>query len=197
MNICVFGSSSELIDKQFLDTAEALGSALVKKGHGVVFGAGKYGVMGAVARGVTAQKGELIGVSPKFFEELDVLYDKCTKLIFTETMRERKAVMEDKAEAFIICPGSMGTFEEFFEVLTLKQLKRHTKPIIIYNVKGYYNPMLAMLENAINNNFMTSDCKGLYSVANSLDEVFCQLESYVPFSYDKYAFVSKGDEKNG
>lgn len=197
MNICVFGSSSELIDKEFLDTAEELGKELVKKGHGVVFGAGKYGVMGAVARGVTAENGRLIGVSPEFFTEIDVLYDKCTELIFTETMRERKGIMEDKADAFIICPGSMGTFEEFFEVLTLKQLKRHTKPIIIYNVKDYYDPMFAMLENAINNNFMTSDSKGLYSVANTLDEVFSQLEEYVPFSYDKYAFVSKGDENNG
>ena len=131
MNICVFGSSSDLIDREFLDSAEKLGSELAKKGHGVVFGAGKFGVMGAAARGVSAENGTLIGVSPKFFTEMDVLFDGCTELILTETMRERKGTMEDRSDAFIICAGGMGTFEEFFEVLTLKQLRRHEKPIII------------------------------------------------------------------
>lgn len=90
MNICVFGSSSDLIDKEYLDSAEKLASELVKRGHGIVFGAGKYGVMGATARGASAENGTLIGVSPKFFTEMDVLYDDCTELILTETMRERK-----------------------------------------------------------------------------------------------------------
>ena len=198
MNICVFGSSSEKIDREFLDTAENLGKAIAKKGDGVIFGAGKYGVMGATARGVSSENGTLIGVSPTFFLEMDVLYDKCTELIYTETMRERKGIMEDKADAFIICAGGMGTFEEFFEVLTLKQLRRHSKPIIIYNVKGYYDPMLAMLDNAVDNGFMTDDCNRLYTVAETEQEVFEQLENYVPFSYDKYSYLEEHKEdKNG
>lgn len=196
MTICVFGSSSERIDKEYLDTAEQLGKALVKKGHSVVFGAGKYGVMGATARGVASENGTLIGVSPTFFIEMDVLYDKCTELIFTETMRERKGIMEDRSDAFIICAGGMGTFEEFFEVLTLKQLERHSKPIIIYNVNGYYNSMLAMLDNAVKENFMTDDCNKLYTVANTEEEVFEQLENYVAYSYNKYDYLNedKGDK---
>ena len=186
MNICVFGSSSENIDREFLDTAESLGRELAKKGNGVVFGAGKYGVMGATARGVIAENGTLIGVSPKFFIEMDVLEENCTELIYTETMRERKGIMEDKSDAFIICAGGMGTFEEFFEVLTLKQLRRHSKPIIVYNVKGYYDPLIAMLDNAVKNGFMTEDCNLLYTVAKTEQEVFDQLENYVPFSYNKY-----------
>ena len=91
----------------------------------------------------------------------------------------------------------MGTFEEFFEVLTLKQLRRHEKPIIIYNVKGYYNHMIAMMDNAVKNKFMTDDCKRLYSVADTQEEVFEQLENYVPFSYNKYNFVYEGDKSNG
>ena len=110
MNICVFGSSSDLIDREFLDSAEKLGSELAKKGHGVVFGAGKFGVMGAAARGVSAENGTLIGVSPKFFTEMDVLFDGCTELILTETMRKRKGTMEDRSDAFIICAGGLGTF---------------------------------------------------------------------------------------
>ncbi len=189
MNICVFGSSSEQIDKEYLETAENLAKSLARKGHGVIFGAGKYGVMGATARGVSAENGTLIGVSPTFFKEIDVLYDECTELIFTETMRERKGIMEDKSDAFIICAGGMGTFEEFFEVLTLKQLHRHAKPIIIYNVKGYYNPMIAMLDHAVEQNFMTDDCNRLYTVAETEDEVFDQLENYVAFSYNKYDYL--------
>lgn len=198
MNICVFGSSSENIDREFLDTAESLGRELAKKGNGVVFGAGKYGVMGATARGVIAENGTLIGVSPKFFIEMDVLEENCTELIYTETMRERKGIMEDKSDAFIICAGGMGTFEEFFEVLTLKQLRRHSKPIIVYNVKGYYDPLIAMLDNAVKNGFMTEDCNLLYTVAKTEQEVFDQLENYVPFSYNKYDYLEQnGEDKNG
>ena len=195
MVICVFGSSSERIDREYLDTAENLAKSIVKKGHSVVFGAGKYGVMGATARGVTAENGELIGVSPEFFTKMDVLYDKCTELIFTETMRERKGIMEDRSDAFIICAGGMGTFEEFFEVLTLKQLEQHTKPIIIYNVKGYYDSMINMLNFAVKENFMSDDCNKLYTVANTEEEGFEQLESYVAYSYNKYDYLS--EDENG
>ncbi len=195
MNICVFGSSSDKIDNFYLDAAERLGSTIAKGGHTMVFGAGKCGIMGASARGITAEGGELIGVTPTFFVEQGVIYDKCTEIIYTETMHERKAIMEDKADVFIICPGGIGTFEEFFEVLTLKQLHRHSKPIIIYNVNGYYNPMIAMIQNAVDENYMSSECIRLYSVAETEDEIFEQLENYVPFSYNKYNFSdgSKGE----
>ena len=179
MNICVFGSSSEQIDKIYLESAEHLGKKIAEKGYNLVFGAGKYGVMGASARGAYS------------------VFDKCSELIVTDTMRERKGIMEDKADAFVICAGGMGTFEEFFEVLTLKQLNRHTKPIIIYNVKGYYNSMLAMLDNAVSEKFMTNACNRLYTIADTEEEVFNQLENYVPFSYDKYEFLKKDGGHNG
>lgn len=185
-NICVFGSSSESIDKEYLNTAESLGRALAERGYHMIFGAGKYGVMGAAARGVKAVKGTLTGVSPEFFTELDVLDYDCTELIFTKTMRERKGVMEDKADAFVICAGGIGTFEEFFEVITLKQLGQHNKPIVIYNVKGYYDHMLGMMRASVEEKFMSEKVCRLYSVACSEDEVFEQLENYEPFTYSKY-----------
>lgn len=198
MDICVFGSSSEQIDRIYLDSAVHLGKSLAKKGHGVIYGAGKYGIMGAVARGAASENGKLVGVTPQFFDELEVISDICTELIYTETMRERKAIMEDRADAFIICAGGMGTFEEFFEVLTLKQLNRHSKAIIVYNLNGYYDPMIAMMENAVQEKFMSGDCSRLFSVARSEDEVFEQLESYVPFSYNKYDFLDwSKEEQNG
>lgn len=183
--ICVFGSSSEIIDKEYLRSAEHLGQSLANRGERVIFGAGKYGVMGAVARGVHAAGGELVGVSPRFFIDMNVLVDY-GELVFTDTMRERKAYMEDNSDAFIICAGGIGTFEEFFEVLTLKQLGQHQKPIIIYNVNGYYDSLLAMMQASVDERFMSPKVSRLYSVADSEEELFAQLDSYEKFTYNKY-----------
>ena len=196
MKICIFGASSEQIEKIYINTAESLGRAVAVRGDSVIFGAGKYGVMGAAARGVSAGKGELIGVSPKFFIEDKVLYDGCTELVFTETMRERKAIMEDRADAFVICAGGIGTFEEFFEVLTLKQLRRHSKPIVIYNVNGYYDSLLNMMKKSVSEGFMSDECLKLYTVADTEQEVFEQIDNYKEYTYDKYGFL-KEDNSNG
>jgi len=185
-NICVFGSSSEAIDKAYLSTAELLGKTLAEHRYGVIYGAGKYGVMGAVARGVRAAGGSLIGVSPDFFVQLNVLVEDYGELILTETMRERKAIMEDNSAGFIICAGGIGTLEEFFEVITLKQLKRHDKPIVILNTNGFYDPMIDMMEKSVAEKFMSQEVHKLYSVAQSVDEALEQLEKYVPYQYDKY-----------
>jgi hypothetical protein len=191
MNICVFGASSENIDKAYLTSAQHLGSTLAQRGDAVIFGAGKYGVMGAVARGVASEGGRLIGVVPSFFLESNVIFEQSSETVLTETMRERKAIMEDRADAFVICAGGIGTFEEFFEVITLKQLGRHAKPIIIYNVNGYYDSMLAMLQNAVDEGFMTDDSHKLYTVAQTEEEIFAQLEDYKPYQYNKYNFLDE------
>ena len=183
--VCVFGSSSESIDRAYLDSAEHLGESLAKKKIKLIFGAGKYGIMGAVSRGVLREGGEMLGVSPQFFAEHDVLADY-SEIVFTESMRERKAYMEEHSDAFIICAGGIGTFEEFFEVLTLKQLGRHEKAIIIYNFKGYYTPLLEMMDAAMRDSFMAADTRKLYTVAETEEEVFRQLEEYKSFSYNKY-----------
>lgn len=196
MKICIFGASSEQIDKIYIDTAESLGRSVANRGDAVIYGAGKYGVMGAAARGVTSVKGELIGVSPEFFKKDNVLYDKCTELIFTDTMRERKGIMEDRADAFVICAGGIGTFEEFFEVLTLKQLSRHSKPIVIYNVNGYYDSLIDMMKKSVSEKFMSDDCLKLFTVANTEQEVFEQIDNYKEYTYDKYGFLKEG-ESNG
>ena len=119
MKICIFGAASNRIDKVYIESVESFSKELAQRGHSLVFGAGKDGVMGAAARGFTEGKGKLYGVIPKFFNDFDieVKYDKCTELIYTENMRERKAKMEELADAFLIAPGGIGTFEEFFEVL--------------------------------------------------------------------------------
>lgn len=130
MKICVFGASSSTIDKSYVSQVEELGRKIADRGHGLVYGAGASGLMGAVARGVYEKKGEIVGVVPNFFDDEDMgvdgrIFQDCTELIRTDTMRERKRIMEERADAFVIVPGGIGTFEEFFEVFTLKQLERH------------------------------------------------------------------------
>ena len=179
MNICVYGASSNDIDKIFINAAEALGRKIAERSHTLVYGAGGGGVMGGTARGVTAGGGKVIGIVPHFFNVDGMLYDKCDELIKTATMRERKQLMEDMSDAFIMSPGGIGTFDEFFEMLTLKQLSRHTKAIAVFNVDGYYNSLIDCMENAISKNFIKAECRELFRVFSDIDSMLDYIESYV------------------
>ncbi len=174
MRICVYGAASPTIDDVYKKRVEELGREIVARGHSLVFGGGGNGLMGAVADGVHSAGGEIIGVIPSFFidENIEKVCDFCNEMILTETMRERKQIMEDKADAFIIVPGGIGTFEEFFEILTLKQLCRHNKPIVIYNIEGYYNEIDFAMAQAINKEFIKDNCVELYDMTDNLDKVF-------------------------
>ena len=181
MRICVFGAASPTIDPEYVQKVELLGEEMAKRGHSLVFGAGGNGLMGAAARGVHKGGGYVLGVIPKFFEEegVEAIYDKCDELIFTETMRQRKQTMEDNADAFIVAPGGIGTFEEHFEILTSKQLCRHNKPIVLYNVKGYYNELEEVMHQAMKKNFIRENCADLYRLTDDLDELFSYIEAPV------------------
>ena len=154
MNICVYGASSALLKNIYYEKTEELGRAMGKRGHGLVFGGGATGMMGAAARGVAAEKGYILGIAPRFFDQPGVLYEKCTEFIFTENMRERKKLLEEKSDATIVAPGGIGTYEEFFEIFTLKSLKRIDRPIVLYNIDGYYDKMKALLEYTAEEKFM-------------------------------------------
>ena len=157
MKICVFGAASAHIDKIYIDTVEELGRKMAERGHSLVFGAGGTGLMGAAARGVKSGGGYVHGVVPSFFKNdgVEQLFDACDKMTYTQTMRERKAIMEDEADAFIITPGGVGTFEELFEVVTL-------------------------MRTACERRFVTESCLKLYAVETTADGVLDYLENYVP-----------------
>ncbi len=193
MKICVFGAASNEIDSSYIDAVETLGELMAKRGHSLVFGAGGNGLMGAAARGVARGGGKVCGVIPKFFKEENVerIYDKCDELIFTENMAERKATMEDRADAFIIVPGGIGTFEEFFQVLTLKQLGRHVKPIAIYDVGGYYVKLQEFLGVSFEERFIRNDCRLLYGYSDTPEGVLEYIEN------DKQIKRDVHDLKNG
>ena len=186
MKICVYGAASSEIDKSFIEAGEELGRKMVERGHSLVFGGGKNGMMGAVARGVKEKGGEIIGIAPNFFRDsnVEISFLSCTEFINTETMRERKRLLDETSNAFIISPGGIGTFDEFFEILTLKQLGRHNKAIVVFNIDGYYDNMLRMLDVSIDKKFITKDCTDLFHVSNSIEDVLDYIESYDPTDVD-------------
>lgn len=182
MKVCVYGASSERIDEKYKNAGFDLGKKMGEKGYTLVFGAGAEGMMGAVARGFHAGGGKVHGYIPKFFEEggYEAIYYDCDELNFTKTMAERKAGMENECEAFIIAPGGIGTFEEFFQVFTLKQLGRHDKAIVLFNSYGYYDDMRVLIEDAIKSNFVNKECANLIKYCDTAEEIMEYLESYNP-----------------
>lgn len=178
MNICVYGASSNDIRREYIETVERLGRAMARRGHGLVFGGGAQGLMGAAVRGVMEAGGKSIGVAPTFFQVDGVLFEGCTEFIPTETMRQRKEIMEQRSDAFIMTPGGIGTYEEFFEILTLKQLGRHNKPIAILNISGYFDDMIRMLRTTVSEGFMREACLGLFGVFSEPEALLDYLENY-------------------
>lgn len=180
MKIAVYGAASSLIDNSYKQAGIELGRKMVERGHSLVFGGGANGMMGAVAQGVYEKGGYLLGVVPQFFHEAnaEISFKNCSEYIYTSTMRERKMQMEENCEAFIISPGGIGTLDEFFEILTLKQLGRHNKAIVLYNINGFFDELDAMMTRSIKEQFITDDCKELYTVCTDIDEMLKYIEEY-------------------
>jgi uncharacterized protein (TIGR00730 family) len=175
MRICVYGASGSDLDPRYFEAAKELGRLLAAGGHTLVFGGGARGLMGACAEGAAALGGEIIGVAPRFFDEPGILFPACTHFRFTETMAERKSIMFAESDAFLALPGGIGTFEEFFETLTLKQLGRHEKPMALLNTLGYYEPLTALLEAAADGRFLSRRCFDLFQVCDTPEEALDSL----------------------
>ena len=186
MNIAVYGAASSLIDDSYKKAGIELGREMAKRGHGLVFGGGNNGMMGASAEGVYENKGYILGVVPSFFKEAnsEVSFKECSEFIYTETMRERKQQMEEHCDAFIITPGGIGTLDEFFEILTLKQLGRHNKAIVLFNINVFYDELDTMMTKSIQEKFITDDCKELYKVYTDVNEILDYIEKYDPKDID-------------
>lgn len=180
MRICIFGAASDKIDKKYIDDCYELSLSLAKRGHSLVFGAGGEGLMGAAARGFKDGGAYIHGVIPQFFEDngYEAVFYDADKITKTQTMAERKKVMEDNCDAFIIVPGGIGTFEEFFEVLTLKQLGRHKKAIAVYNSNGYYDGIYGIFDKIIKDKFVNKECLRLFKVISDKNELIDYIENY-------------------
>lgn len=185
MRICIFGAASDLIDSKYIERTEALAKKLAERGHDLVFGAGAKGLMGAAARGFHAGGGKVTGIIPEFFktETVEAIYDKCDEIIFTQTMNERKEGMENMADAFIIAPGGIGTMEEMFEVVTLKQLARHRKPIAFYSIYDYYDKLMDFMAFCEKEQFIREGCHTLYISTGNDEELIDYIEDDTPVTW--------------
>lgn len=152
-NICVYASSSDVLDQKYYLLAEKTGILLGQKGYDLVFGGGTVGLMGACARGFHKEKRKVTSVIPEFLKLPGVYYEESDECFVTESMRKRKRIMEELSEAFLILPGGLGTYEELLEILTLKQLGRHNKPIVIVNAFGFYDKLQEIFYFLVEENF--------------------------------------------
>jgi len=171
-NVAVFCASADGINPIYRAAAEALGKAIAERGIGLIYGGARVGLMQAVADATLANGGRVIGVIPLVLVDLEVAHQGLTELHVTSTMHTRKALMGERSDAFIVLPGGFGTFEELFEVLAWQTLKLHSKPIILLNVNGFYNGMLAFLDHCLHEGMMTPKKREILLVANTVDEVF-------------------------
>ncbi len=179
MNITVFCSSSDAVDPAFFDVATELGRALAQRRDTLVYGGTNVGLMGRTARAVIENGGNVIGVIPRYMSEKGIDFSEC-ELHLTRDLRERKAKMEQLADAFIVLPGGFGTLEEVLEILTLKQLHRHQKAIVILNARGFYDPLRNLFEHIYRQRFGKETTRGLYHFAATVADAFAYLDAYVP-----------------
>ena len=175
--LCVYCSSSDRIDAKYFAAAEALGAEIVARGWGLVYGGGKTGLMGAVARAVKTRGGRVIGVIPEFMKARELAYDEADEMVTVVTLRERKLLMESRADAFLALPGGFGTLEEMMEILTLRQLNVVRKPCVFFNQDGFYDDLLRLFQRMLAERFFKPSNMELFRVAATVPEVFGQIEA--------------------
>ena len=185
-SICVFCGSNAGAQAAYLEAAEAVGRGLAQRGVRVVYGGGKVGMMGAVADAARAAGGEVVGVIPQAIFDLEIGHTGLDDLRVVGSMHERKALMAELSDAFIALPGGVGTLEELFEVYTWAQLGIHAKPLGLIDVAGYYEPLVAFLDHAVQERFVRAETRTLLAVSESLDDLLAQLRASEPVSVHKW-----------
>jgi uncharacterized protein (TIGR00730 family) len=177
-SLCVYCASSDRVDPKYFTVAAKLGEAMAQREWGLIYGGGKTGLMGTVARSVKAGGGRVVGVIPEFMKERELAFTEADELISVITMRERKLLMETRADAFLALPGGWGTLEELLEILTLAHLEALQKPIIILNQEGYYDDLLRLFDRIVAEKFMHATIHGKYAIAHTVEEIFPLLDGW-------------------
>lgn len=181
--ICVYSSSSCSIDRLFFEAAELLGAEIAKNGDTLLFGGGMRGLMGATARAAHLNSGRVVGIIPEALNIKGVVYEYCDELVVTPGLRERKALMDARSDAFIALPGGYGTLEELLEIITLKQLKYHNKPVVILNTGSFYDCLLRQFDRITDMGFAMEVFKGLYYIADTAGDALRYIEEYTPLEF--------------
>jgi len=174
--LCVYCSSSDRIDRKYLEAARRLGEEMVRRGWNLVYGGGRTGLMGELARAVQAGGGRVIGVIPEFMKVRELAFDEADELVTVVTMRERKLLMESRADAFLALPGGWGTLEEILEILALRQLEVVRKPCVVFNQDGFYDDLLRQFRRMRDDGFFLPSNFDLFRVTESIDAIFPLIE---------------------
>lgn len=177
MNVTVFSSSSTHVDRKYFDAARDLGLAIARQGWTVVYGGNDVGPMGALAGGARSGKGKVVGITPQYFVDAGCADRACDELIVVESMRQRKHILEQRADAFVALPGGIGTLEELVEIWVGRQLEMHTKPIVLLNLDGFWEPLIELFRQGIESKFYRANTFDMVTVAHSVDDVITTLRA--------------------
>ncbi len=179
-SVCVFCGSASGTRAEYADAAREVGRELAARGLALIYGGGRVGLMGQTAQAALAAGGTVVGVIPHALAKKEIAQEDCTELIVVDTMHERKALMADRAGAFLALPGGFGTLDELFEILTWAQLGIHAKPVAVLNVRGFFAPLLALLDHMTAEGLLRPKHRELLLVAESVPELFERLSAWVP-----------------
>lgn len=182
-SVTVFCGSSDAVDAKYFTAAAELGEKLARRGWGIVYGGGAVGLMGALARAALARGGHVTGVIPRALLDLGVGETKVSELIVTDGLRDRKAIMDERGDAFVALPGGLGTIEEVLEALTLKQLGYHRKAVAVLDLGGFFDPLWAQFQRGVDEGFIKPEFLDLWYPAPDVDALLRYLEGYEPHRY--------------
>ena len=190
MRICVYCASSAKIDEIYFEATERLAKILVNSKVQVIYGGGGHGLMGKLADTVLAQGGQIKGIMPQFMNEVEWAHKKVTDFEFTNTMHERKAKFLENIDALIALPGGTGTLEELLEAITLKRLGQFTKPIIILNTNGYYDPLIQMLKRCVEEKFLRPIHAEMWTFVHQPEEVMSAINQSMEWDENAISFAA-------
>jgi uncharacterized protein (TIGR00730 family) len=185
-SISVFCGSSEGNDSMIIKESYRLGQVFVEQNITLVYGGSKIGIMGKVAQALIDGKGKTIGVIPTFLKTKEIVNTELTELIVTQNMHDRKVVMYEKSDGFIVIPGGFGTMDEFFEITTWGQLGLHTKPIGILNINGYYDALIAQCKMMVERGFLKQENLDAVVVDHTIEGLLKQMNNYKPLPAPKW-----------
>jgi uncharacterized protein (TIGR00730 family) len=178
LNVCVFCSTSDNILPDYFFLAADLGKAIAARGDTLVYGGATVGLMGEIARNVHKGGGRVIGVIPQSLVDKEFAYSPADELIVTGNFRERKAGMEERADAFVALPGGLGTLEELFEILNLRQLRMLDKPLVLLNHDGFYDPLIRLIEHMQEANFVRTSLQSLCYLSLDVPDTFAYIDQW-------------------
>lgn len=187
--LCVFCGASMGAKSSYVESARLLGKTLAEQEITLVYGGASVGIMGQIADATMSAGGEVIGVMPRQLVEREVAHNSLNQFIVVENMHERKAKMAELSDGFIALPGGLGTLEEFFEVLTWSQLRLHNKPCALLNIEGYYDQLIAFLDNAVAEKFIRPIHRDMILVSDNPIELLGFIQRYNPSNADKLSAI--------